>query len=68
MNKTPTWIMVYFGILEKVTVIFIVLKLLNVFPWSWIITLTPLWLALISGFFIGGYWFIIGLKDVMRNR
>ena len=33
------------GILEVLTIVFIVLKLCNVITWSWAIVLSPLWIG-----------------------
>lgn len=35
------------GILEVLTIVFIVLKLGNVITWSWAIVLSPLWIGLL---------------------
>lgn len=35
------------GILEVLTIVFIVLKLCNVITWSWAIVLSPLWVGLL---------------------
>lgn len=35
------------GILEVLTIVFIVLKLCNVITWSWAIVLSPLWIGLL---------------------
>lgn len=35
------------GIIEVLTIVFIVLKLCNVITWSWAIVLSPLWIGLL---------------------
>lgn len=35
------------GILEVLTIVFIVLKLCKVVTWSWVIVLSPLWIGLL---------------------
>lgn len=35
------------GIIEVLTIVFIVLKLCKVITWSWVIVLSPLWVGLL---------------------
>jgi hypothetical protein len=62
------YINVILGSLEKLTILFIILKLIGVLKLSWMQTLIPLWAALIFGGLIGLYWFIKELPGLFRSN
>jgi asparagine N-glycosylation enzyme membrane subunit Stt3 len=68
INKDDVWIKVIFGVLKKLTLIAIVLKLFNLIKISWILVLLPLWAALIIGFLLGLLWFITDLIEIIKNE
>jgi hypothetical protein len=60
------YVQIILGILEKITLISIVLKLLNIINISWIYVLIPLWCALIFGGLISLYVFIIEMIKISK--
>lgn len=66
INKDDIWIKVIFGVLEKLTIISILLKLTILSQISWLIILLPLWAALIFGVLLGLVWFITGMINLIR--
>lgn len=58
------------GILEVLTVIFVVLKLLGVIAWSWLIVFSPLLVALalyVIFAMVYGIIFFIGYRKIKRD-
>ena len=49
------------GILEVLTIVFIVLKLCKVVTWSWTIVLSPLWIGLLIDLIIVIVMWVYGL-------
>lgn len=49
-------------LLDTVTVVFIILKMLNLIDWSWWVVLSPSWVAVIL------YLMLLGLGTVLKNN
>jgi hypothetical protein len=62
------YVLCLLGSLEKVTLVMIILKLLNIVKLNWILILTPLWFTLIFSGLLGLYCFCVELYKILNNK